>query len=298
MALKITNVPFAVSPGKYDTSLTGSGTIIFQDFAYLSLTNSIYTGVSSDNDLTKAAPTGEFFFYTIEEYNSGVGSERTVLSSERGLGTIFPSGSDLYLFRNVVFENQKPGDPESSPADPADYIAYNPESYLAISSYTPSDYRQMCAGSDSVLCTTKSFQPEPVEIDPSGILGRKSGQLTSLTGNDVGDILLESTFITDVAKATTTPIDWGSNKFTLSHTDSVITAREFRCMANTSQPLSPDATGGSIIFNSLIKKFQGFDGTKWISLKYDLPTTVDPTLDTSPDVDVYEYKDNAWSITS
>ncbi len=185
MSKKITNVPFAVSPGLYDVSPEGSGFIKFEPFSALSKANSIYDGLPSGNDLSKSANSGEFFFYNVELFNTEVGNDRSVISKEKGIAVIFPSGSDLYLDRVYAFENQAVGEEEPSSSNATGFLSFDSERHVVISSYTPADYRHICAGEDSVLCTTSAFQPEPVELDPSGILGRKSGQITSLTGQDV-----------------------------------------------------------------------------------------------------------------
>ena len=143
------------------------------------------------------------------------------------------------------------------------------ERVLTVSSYTPSDYRQLCAPPDCVICSTNPFQPEPVELDPSGILGRKSGEITSLTGQDVGDILLESSFLTDAAKTIT--------KFDLTHTDSLITANELRCKGTRVRPTSPEA--GSIIFNEVTGKFEGYNGVGWIPIQFEIDQTVATSIE-------------------
>ena len=278
MTVKITNVPFAVSPGKYDPSPEGSGTIILQSILDLPKTNSYYVGFVTDDlvasnsgepSLASSAPSGENFFYQIELFNKEVGVDRAVTVSERGLGIIFPSGSNLHLYRHIVLENQKIGESGLSKSSPFDRTVFDSGDYLAVSSYTPSDYRHMCAGSDSVLCTTTPFQPEPVEIDVSGILGRKSDRLTSLSGKDIGDIIIksDSTFISDIALKTTTPVKWATSKFDLTHKNSLIIANEIRCKETRVRPTKPEK--GSIIFNSVTNKFEGWNGTEWLPFQHE-----------------------------
>ena len=169
------------------------------------------------------------------------------------------------------------GESALTKASPIDYINFDPERHLAVSSYTPSNYRHVCAGTDSVLCTTTPFQPEPIELDPSGILGRKSGQITSLTGQDVGDILLESSFLTNAAKTVTNELKWATNKFDLTHTDSLITANELRCKGTRVRPTSPAA--GSIIFNEVTGKFEGYNGVGWIPIQFEIDQTVATSIE-------------------
>ena len=237
MAIKITNYPLCTSPGTYVSEVAGSGLIKLEEYSKMLLANSVYDSVNSGVSLENTIPTGNPFFYNVEQFNDETGNARAVVESEKGIGEIIVSGSDLYLVRHITLENKLPQDTYSSPSfSLTSFSDFENERVLTVSSYTPSDYRQLCAPPDCVICSTNPFQPEPVELDPSGILGRKSGEITSLTGQDVGDILLESSFLTDAAKTIT--------KFDLTHTDSLITANELRCKGTRVRPTSPAA--GSI----------------------------------------------------
>lgn len=143
--------------------------------------------------------------------------------------------------------------------------------HLALSTYVPSEYMELCASPDSVLCTTEAFNPKPIEIEPSSVLGRGTGDLESLNSTKLKAFLSISDPVTDI-EANVNDFTLKSSTFQLAATGNGIGTGVF---ISDSMYLRPRDTQpvlkaqGFLFYNHDTNTFQGFDGTKWRSLKWE-----------------------------
>ena len=158
----------------------------------------------------------------------------------------------------------------SSEISPINYQTFTFNSgYLALSTYLPTEYIELCASPHSALCTTETFSPTPVEIQPNSVLGRNGGDLESLSTDELRTIL-DYTIpdpVTDI-EAYPSGFVLNSNYIELAQTENALIVLDemyFRPRAT-----QPDIKAkGFLFFNDYTKTFQGYDGIKWRSLKWE-----------------------------
>ncbi len=268
-----TSSDLVISPGLYDATteyiellpiVTADGT------NNLSLANSILTNVVTESNAVPAnVKVGQNFFYGIEQYNSSVGNLRQLLLSESGIGELIESDGGIFLKREHVFE-QSLEDDFYTPITSESFLKFDEDSYVIITTYIPTDYIQLCAQKDAVLCTTEAFTPTPVELGENSILGRRTDSIESLDSSGIHDILGYASPIESVT-AHTGSIILATSLLELVGSDSKIVSHQLHLRSRNTHPST--RTKGYLIFNDNKKAFEGYDGTKWRQLAWADETT-------------------------
>ena len=258
--LKIKNNHFAVSPAKYrardDKVLLLP--VCDLEHAHSRLTNCI----PEEDSLANLVDRGVNFYYTIEEFDNS-NRDRKLLSFERGIGVLEgkkdPVLRRLYLFEKKIEHRQDVG------ANPDGFLLYEDGTRLVVGTYLPEDYISLCVLPFSVTCTTTSFRPEPVHIEPNALLGRTDGDIQSINREELGLILGHEHLVAALSK-TPAPILVGSSYFELVGSNSILSVNHLILKPLLRRPRNREM--GSVIFNKKKKCFEGFDGDKWRPLKW------------------------------
>ena len=257
---KIKNNHFAVSPARYSAKDDRITLLPVCDLEHAH--SMLHNCIPEERSISSLVENGTYFYYTIEEYNT-LGSNRKLLSHERGIG-VRKGGKNAYLKRVFSLE-QLVEHRQSIGKTPDGFTVYEDGTYLIVCTYLPSDYIELCVLPFSVTCTTNPGRPEPVQIEPNSLLGRTDGDIQSINRKELG-LILGHEHLIDALSKTTAPILVGSAYFELVGNNSIVSAHHFICKPLSRRPRNREA--GSIIFNSKEKRFEGFDGDKWRPMKW------------------------------
>ena len=258
--LKIKNNHFAVSPARYRASDDKVRLLPVCDLehAHSRLVNCI----PEEESLTSLVDEGVNFYYTIEEFDNS-SRDRKMLSFERGIGVLEgkkrPVLRRLYLFEKKIEHRQDIGSNSDG------FLRYEDGARLVVGTYLPEDYISLCVLPHSATCTTTSFRPEPVHIEPNALLGRTDGDIQSINREELGLILGHEHLVAALSK-TTAPILVGSSYFELVGSNSILSVNHLILKPLPRRPRNREM--GSVIFNKKKKCFEGFDGDKWRPLKW------------------------------
>ena len=204
-----------------------NGVIELLNHKKLSESKSIYKGVPESALLQEVFAPFENFYYSVEKVDSSGSIEQ-----EYGYGELQKVGKKWILNREVpVIFNNIYSETELRPSSLHDFA----EGFYIVRSSIPPDADSLFAYKNSVLCSSESFVPCPVELQTNTLLGCKDDMMQSIDRNELLDMLdLEST------------------------TPSKLQLRP------VSRPSS--AKRGTIIFNIDTGSFEGFNGKDWIAL--------------------------------
>ena len=253
--LKIKNNHFAVSPAKY---IAADDKVLLLPVCDLEHAHSrLANCIPEENSLASLVDAGVNFYYTIEEFDNG-SHDRKMLSFERGIGIL--EGKKRIVLRRLHLFEQKIEHRQNIGANPDGFLVYEDDTPLVVGTYLPEDYISLCVLPFSVTCTTTSYRPEPVHIDPNSLLGRTDGDIQSINREELG-LILGHEHLVDALSKTTDPILVGSSYFELLGSNSVIHASHLILKPFSRRPRNREA--GSIIFNKNNKCFEGFDGSNW-----------------------------------
>ena len=218
--------------------------------------------IPEDQSITQLIDKGINFYYTIEQFD-GCHSQRKMLAFERGIG-ILEGKKHRVLRRLFLFENHTEHKTDDG-VNSEGFLQFEDNAFIVIGTYLPDNYIDMYLLPFSVVCATESFRPEPVQIEPSSLLGRTDGDVQSINQEELGLILGHKHLIGSLAQ-TTAPILVGSSYFELVGKSSILSSDHLILKPSPRRPRNRET--GSIIFNNKTKCFEGFDGTKWRPLKW------------------------------
>ena len=260
--LKINNKIHTVSPAR-----TTNGKIELLDVSFLekNKANSVHHDWMTEEDsLRSRMEPGVNFFYTIEEVTKVRGKDKKLLCLENGIGFIKKYRNKLYLERSFSIESECYED-NGIVRSQEGFLAFDDDHYLIIGCYMPSNWMYLYATPNSVVCTSAGFVPAPIEIDDNALLGRLNGDVQSIDRNELGIILGYEHVISSLAN-TKSPILVQSEYFELLSDKSKLSSSQFVLRPTKKRPRNREI--GSLIFNENKKQFEGFDGTKWRTLKW------------------------------
>lgn len=253
--LKIKNNHFAVSPAKYRAQ---DDKILLLPVCDLEHAHSRLTRcIPEEHSLTTLVDRGVNFYYTIEEFDNS-SRDRKMLSFERGIGAL--KGKKSPILRRLHLLEKKIEHRQDIGASPDGFLLYEDGTHLVVGTYLPEDYLSLCILPFSVTCTTTSYRPEPVHIEPNALLGRTDGDIQSINREELG-LILGHEHLVDALSKTTAPILVGSSYFELLGSNSIINANHLILKPSSRRPRNREV--GSIIFNKKNKCFEGFDGNNW-----------------------------------
>jgi len=214
--------------------------------------------VNGTSNSGSTSETSGYFYPLYLSETSAIAVEGATLAHQHTF-TEFP-GIIFYMPDN---HTSHPGDEAAAIASSKNYATA--QSYLIITSMIPDDYRLLCSSANSVLCTTREIIPQPINLEQNTVLGRKSDNIQSIDLHELGD-LLGSQFIVTAMEDNISPLISSSSHFELTGTNSLIVCKSIQIEPRTSRPTAKLA--GSLIFNHNSGYFEGYDGTKWRTLKW------------------------------
>jgi len=205
------------------------------------------------------------FFYKIEQFSSGQNSSRIVEVAEKGVGLLKKIGDTAYLERKKsIYRSFDDADFTKQPSDTP--IAFNPDKILIITTYIPDSTMDFYVFEDVVMCSSDEFTPSPVYMEENSVLGKEEDNIKPLSGIALANIMGEEG-LTSLLNSTKLPLLTQSNRFELKGQDSVVISNSIMLKSTRSRPRDP--LPGQIIFNSRKKRFEGYDGKSWKTLKWE-----------------------------
>ena len=261
--LKINNSIHAVCPAR-----TVDGKIELLDVSFLrrDKANSVHHDWMKEEDsLRLLMDLGVNFYYTLEEVTKVRGVKKELLCEERGIGSIKKVRNKFYLERLFPIQSIIKSDVGIDRSPKTRFLEFENDHYLIVGSYIPQNWLHLYAPPNSVVCSTTSLSPSPVEIDDNCLLGRLNGQIQSIDKQELGLILGYEHVITSLSN-TKSPILVNSDYFELLSDKSKLSTAQLVLRPTERRPRNREA--GTMIFNSRKKCFEAFDGGKWRPLKW------------------------------
>jgi hypothetical protein len=258
----------AQSAGQYDDTsgyikllplLDADGT------SYLKRVHSFFAYTTTESDLLQNnIPLGQNFFYTVHQYSlTGVNYEIEAL--EKGIGELKKIGDDYFLVRENTFEEFTKTDGLTDSLYGTGFLIFDSSKYVCVSSYIPTNYIQLCASADSVICTTEPYNPVPIELAENAVLGRTNGQIESLDHTKIHQILGYESPLKNVSDANE-PILLNTERLEVLGGDSHIGCRQLQLRTRNTRPETK--AKGYLIFNEAKRAFEGYDGSEWRQLQW------------------------------
>ena len=286
-----TSNKLVISPGVFSPvtsdSVRNTGDILILDIIMngvncLTLANSdLDFATDAENSIKSNILVGQNFFYGIELYNTGVGGLRKLIVAETGIGELIYEDSDAdglgsaadqyYLVRERVFEKIDSDGNVSKVADPTSFTQFDrfvdqdPASYLVVTSYIPTNFRELCAQDHAIIATTEKQAPTPVEIAENAVLGRRFGNIESLSRTEIHEVLGYESPTASLA-ANTEPLILATNLLELTGNDPLMVCSQLHLRARVTQPATK--TRGYLIYNYNKGAFEGYDGNEWRQLQW------------------------------
>ena len=210
----------------------------------LLLCNSYYESLD-DFDKIEDLAEGDMFWYSIEQFDDEVFEKRQTIGAERGIGYIKKERGHNILVRHKCFYVFGAG--MKTPRATEHHRTFDKDRNLFVFTRIPEFLSENMMFENSVLCADEEFCPKVVQIQENSLLGRRKGKIESLTGPEISETL--------------------GNKFELTGNNSIIISNTLFLKSQKSRPRG--AKAGQIIYNSRKKCFEGYDGTKWRSFKWE-----------------------------
>lgn len=219
----------------------------------LKLANCIYPELPEQVSLEKTVPQNTIFFYKVEDFDDQTYEKRKLIAMELGLGEIIQKGKRFFLQRlkSKKFYSHEDGNlsgPDDTPHN------FPPSSHLIVTSYAPKTLEELFSLEDTVICSLGAGRPELVPLEDGSVLGKINGDIRSTT-------------VQELFLANDLPLSTNSDKFELAGKNSLFIANSVTLKSSRSRPPAPQA--GTIVYNSRKKAFEGFDGEKWKTLKWE-----------------------------
>lgn len=220
--------------------------------------------ISEDTLLQNIIPNKRNFYYTIEHVSCRTINQKCIVK-ETGYGEIYKKGKNYYLKREVTLKFFD-GHNEYNTV-PTSKHSFYPTDTLLIKSTVPDEYINIFAYPYSVLCSIEQFNPTPVELEEKTLLGRLNDEIQSIDKDELREILTDDNIIKAVTE----------NKEDLNLNSSINIINENANLLSNSITIKPSYSNshkpknpvrGTIIYNADENCFEGYDGSRWRSLKW------------------------------
>ena len=133
-----------------------------------------------------AIPVGQNFFYEIKKTQD----ERHFPYTESGIGEFYEEKGSIFFRREYVFSAEE-SDGRYKPHMGNPPRLLNEEGYkFILTKHLPTNYSDILASKNSVLCSTEPFTPTPVELQDNTLLGRLNNIIQSIDQNELWSMLL------------------------------------------------------------------------------------------------------------
>jgi len=138
--------------------------------------------------LESAIPVGQNFFYQIKRTKD----ERLFQYSESGVGEFYETDGKIFFRREYVFLVEDTNSSYAPRKGAAPKLNVEQDDKLILMKYFPSNYKELLASKNSVLCSTEPFTPTPVELQDNTLLGKLNNIIQSIDQNELWSILLQN----------------------------------------------------------------------------------------------------------
>lgn len=264
----------------YDRAF-GSGSIVIgsNDLELYSITkgnnNSFDYIASTENDIKSIIPSGERFFYIVEELSSNE-FDATSNRYEFGVGYWYRTYYGKYkrkyndfLRRLTVLEFSTDGTIRPPKSD-TEFLNFAENDNIFIRTVVPQDLiTYISTQPNSVLVSDSEGKPLTIELTSGTVLGFKDGELSAIGSTEIQEDIITPTNIVDAITSETGPITLITSTLSLGDPNSIMKASVVQASpvyTNTNKPQSPQR--GMIIYNSDTNQFEGYNGTSWQSFQY------------------------------
>lgn len=226
-----------------------------------------YTNIINESFLLQnCIPVKQNFFYIAEQCDCS-DHNRNVTFYEKGVGELYKKGRKFYLKRErATYLNDN--DTGEYPAPPMAFHNFDADAHIIVRSIIPDQYLDLFAYPYSVLCNIEPYTPTPVELEESTVIGRLDGAVQSIDKDELRQILTDKNIVGAVEDNQENLL-LKSKVVDIINKDSRLSTPVVHVKAvynNKQKPRNPSR--GFIIFNDDTGNFEGFNGERWIPLKW------------------------------
>tara|TARA_Y100001938_G_scaffold147847_1_gene230022 strand:+ start:932 stop:1714 length:783 start_codon:yes stop_codon:yes gene_type:complete len=251
---KIRNKTICVSPG-----ICKDGKLELLDIEFLKEAGSRFAGyIPEEESIRKTFPDDVHFFYTIENFDGKGQETRTLVQAERGLGRVVKQRKRFFLERVTLIESHD--QTSDTPVDEDGFFVFPEDEYLVVNSFIPLHYAQTLIFENSVICSSESFTPYPVQIQENSVLGRTDGDVESISSEELA-LILTTDFAVDSLQSNSRPLLLGSDHVEVTNPKTKLVSSHLVVKPRDGRPRNRQA--GTIVFNSKKNCLEFFDGVEW-----------------------------------
>jgi len=202
-------------------------------------------------------PENQTFFYMISSYDDG-----NIVQSEYGIGKIYSYGGDRTAFKreNAFRTTDSRGTFYNTNGKP---VQLNLKTdYFVLRTYIPDNYIEALVTPNSVLCSVERFDPTPVELEDSTVLGRLNNKIQSIDGAELRTILTDDRIVSAV-KESEKPLVLASSRIELKGENSRVTCNNLQLQPG---PRPSHPTIGFLHYNDGLDCLEVFTSQGWRSV--------------------------------